>query len=582
MTTFNEADYTFKAAMDADELLSRFGANALLVFGLSLYVRAEDVEELAAESLTDGGNDKKVDACHLDLAEGRAVVVQAYCSETWGRTAAKANKASDLNTAMTWLLAASEDDIPERIKVKAMELRGAIAAGDLNRIDILYIHNCFESENVAEELKAVANATKGHLESLRAGDVSVVCRELGLDAIEELYRSRDRDILVEGRLVVPGAVLREEKGQDWEAVVVTVSGDWIRNLYAQYGNNLFSANLRDFLGVTGRNRNINAGIKQTAASEPENFWVYNNGITALTHEICREGDDLLMRGISIINGAQTSGALGECEEAEAAAAKVLCRIVKCDRPEIVHKIIHYNNTQNAIRPFDLRSRDSTQKRLGEQFDELGITYVHRRSGPRSPRNAISAESIGVALCAFHGDMQTAARNRRDIFLSDSVYEKVFPSRMAAEHVFLVHSLATALDALKLDLKSRVSSGEATDIDGQQYEALRFSMSKHFILYVVGLAAEELVGARIADRYEWKALRKMIAANGNQMRGCWLKALRAVLPPVSMFIQKEGDAYDVTRATDKAKNVGESLRTYLASLGEDMAKRFADLREATEW
>jgi hypothetical protein len=580
MNDFNESNCQFKAAMEGDDRFKQFGNNGLLVFALVLYTRAENPEEFAAESLTDGSDDKKVDACHIDYDEHRAVVAQGYCSETWGKSAAPANKASDLNTAISWLLAVPENEIPDRIQAKARELREAVLGGEVDRIDIVYAHNCYESENVMNELRAVATAAKSQLVAMGAGAVSVVVAELGLNGIEDQYRSRDRDILVEDTMEVPGTVLQEQEAEDWKAIVVTVDGAWIHDLYASHGNRLFSANLRDFLGITKRFMDINAGIKQTAASEPTNFWVYNNGITALTHEIIKEGDSVSIRGISIINGAQTTGALGECRRDEAEQVEVLCRIVQCDKPEVVHRVVRYNNTQNVIRPSDLRSNDAIQKRLLDEFKNIGLSYVHRRSGPKAPRNAISAEPTGVALCAFHGDIQTAARNRRDIFLTDAVYERVFRSNLSAEHVYLVNALSSAFDALKLRLQKKVSQKAATDLEGKQYDVLRFSMSRHFILFLVGFVAEELLKARLADKYTWKALRKMITPDGQQMRDCWMEALQTILPSVAQFVRKEGEPYDVTRSTAMTTSVGESLKAHLAAMETDLGKRFASLRDST--
>ena len=586
MTEFQEENYTFLTSLNEDEDLRAYGNNALLVFATALYLGCENVTEFAAEAITDGMNDKKVDLCHIDITEGRALIGQGYFAEQSGKTAAPANKASDLNTAVTWLLSASPTDIPEGIRIKAKELRDAIENGEIDRIELVYVHNCFSSQNVQDELKQAAKSMKNLLGGLGGEGISVPYHEFGLDEIEELYKSRDRDILVEDTLEIPGLPLSKEEGKDWKAIVVSVSGKWIYDLYQTHQNKLFSANYRDYLGSTKRRGNINAGIKQTAASEPTNFWVYNNGITALTHKITVENDEerqkIEIKGISIINGAQTSGALGECSPEEALAAKVLCRIVECQKPEIIKKIIQYNNTQNVIRPADMRSKDPIQKSLKQEFETFGITYLHRRSTTRSPRNSISAESIGPILCAFHGDPQTAARNRREIFESDSTYSKVFPQNVSVGHVFLVHTLAAALDKIKSEIKHKEANGTATSLEEQQYEVLKYSMSKQFVLYIVGCVSEELLGGRIADCYEWKSKKLMISTDSSDMQGSWEKALHALLPHLTVTANREGDIYDVVRATAITQKVGENLKALLESLKRQLEPEFRDLRDATTW
>ena len=78
---------------------------------------------------------------------------------------------------------------------------------------------------------------------------------------------------------------------------------------------LFSANVRDYLGSKSSDSNINNGIKKTAEREPENFWAYNNGLTILVKFLSeyrrkqRMDFKFSFRGMSMVNGAQTTGAI---------------------------------------------------------------------------------------------------------------------------------------------------------------------------------------------------------------------------------------------------------------------------------
>jgi len=56
-----------------------------------------------------------------------------------------------------------------------------------------------------------------------------------------------------------------------EAVITTVSGCWLYELYHRYKTDLFSANLRGYLGSRESDPNINNGIKTTADEQPRNF-----------------------------------------------------------------------------------------------------------------------------------------------------------------------------------------------------------------------------------------------------------------------------------------------------------------------
>lgn len=579
MPKFDESDYTFKEQFEAEDYENRFGSGGLLVFFLSLFLRRDNIEELANDALTDCNDDKKLDACLIDVDQGRAVVAQGYLSKRWGRDAAPANKASDLNTAISWLLAGDLEMIPTRVRAKAEELRAALKGGEIERIDVLYVHNCFESPNVETELATVSQSALALLDAYGAELPSVYTHEYGLDQIEELYRARDRDILVEDQLDVAGQVLGAIEGDGWEAAVCSIEAVWLYDLYKKHGSRLFSANLRDFLPITRHKSNINAGIRKTAAASPGKFWVYNNGITALTQELIPNGETLQVKGISIINGAQTTGALGECARDEIKDVRVLCRFVMADAGTDVQNIIRFNNTQNIIRPSDLRSNDAVQNRLGRELQEFQISYIYRRGG-RKPQNAILAEEIAPFLCAFHRDLQTAGRNRREIFESNSVYEKVFNANISAEHLFLVWSLASAIDLLKRELKCKVVAAEATELEKQKYDVLKWSTSKYFVLFVVGECSEEILGRRVANRYSWKCKRTLVTPNGEEMRGHWTAAVSCILPFLANALGDLGSAYDVTRSTDLATKAGKKVRATLDGLATQTGPAFKGIRDST--
>ncbi|MBR0847427.1 AIPR family protein [Bradyrhizobium diazoefficiens] len=74
-------------------------------------------------------------------------------------------------------------------------------------------------------------------------------------------------------------------GADWKAYQTFVPGAFLYKLFGDHGADLFSANVRDYLGSRDSDANINSGIKETATGTPENFWVYNNGVTALVNSL---------------------------------------------------------------------------------------------------------------------------------------------------------------------------------------------------------------------------------------------------------------------------------------------------------
>lgn len=140
--------------------------------------------------------------------------------------------------------------------------------------------------------------------------------------------------------------------------------------------------MRDYLGIIkSSDKNINKSIQETAQKDPNHFWVFNNGITALVHDFKIKNDNILFfKGISILNGAQTTGAIGNLMKKPDKSVMVQIRFVTCNDKQTVFNIKKYNNSQNKIEASDFRSKDAIQSRLLQEFKDTDIKYLPRRGG----------------------------------------------------------------------------------------------------------------------------------------------------------------------------------------------------------
>lgn len=86
------------------------------------------------------------------------------------------------------------------------------------------------------------------------------------------------------------------------AAIVNVSAYSIKRLYAQYNTDLLARNLR--YHVPGRD--IDNAIKKTIESDPDSFWLKNNGITVVCEDFEIDGKQVKLRNFSIVNGGQTT------------------------------------------------------------------------------------------------------------------------------------------------------------------------------------------------------------------------------------------------------------------------------------
>lgn len=474
-------------------LVEKLGeGNAHLVWAIGLYLQEGDLEGLAAEALTDGPNDKKIDFIYLDRDRKRIILAQGYYSATKKDTA-PTNKAADLNTAAAWLFAGDLSNVPANLQAAIQECRDALDNGEVEAIELLYVHNLPESESVNRELQTAV----AYLQRTLADTVPVVvqARELGSSRIQQLFMAHESHIEIRDTVRCPAKVEFSERGPSWKASILSVPGTWLHELFQKYGEQLFSANYRGFLGIRGR-RGINTGIRQTAETRPSDFWVYNNGITLLTHEIEEKADGTYLKGISIINGAQTTGSIGSVDtrKYDLKNVKVLCRVIECTDPDTVRDIVKYNNTQNEITTWDQHSNDPEQRRIESEFAELGYKYSRKR-GFNPQGGQIGIEEVAQPLVAFHGRWRDANRGKNYIFERKALYENAFEGKKA-RHILLVYTLARAIDDWRIELKRKSAQDELLEMEESSLNLLRSLRFKPFLIAVVAHVLEAIVGRRV--------------------------------------------------------------------------------------
>ena len=441
--------------------------SAYLCLAIALFLEEPEVERLASEGLTEGGNDKKIDFIYHDVSSKRLVFAQGYRTKKQ-RDEAPSNKASDLNTACAWLFAGDLTSVPEKLTDIIESCRNALRDGDIETIDLLYIHNLPESVNVSRELQTAERYLRSSITNV---EISVRSHELGNSKLEHLLSAQESHIEVTEEIDFPAKIGITQKGDNWNAGIATIDAAWLHSLYDKHGDKLYSANYRGFLGVDGRLR-VNFGIRETVEKEPEDFWAYHNGITVLTRSISQKKGQNVLRGVAIINGAQTSGTIGSIDKTKTSlgGVKLLCRVIECSEPDTIDKIVRFNNTQNAITTWDRFSNDPDQKRLSEEFDRLGYAY-NRKRGFSAQGDQIGIEQVLQPLIAFHGRPRDAVRGKAQLFVQEHFYRNAFEHKKA-RHILFVYSLARAVDQRRLELKKKSSNEDLITAEQKQLALLK--------------------------------------------------------------------------------------------------------------
>lgn len=464
-----------KAFEESTSLIGQYGKNkAFVVWGMGLYLDDPDLQTLADESLTDNGDDHKIDFLRFDSDQGILYIVQGTFSAKPG-DAAKANKASDLNTALAWLFDGDVKGFALEMQGLVTDIRDALSRDEIDQIELIYLHNNGESKNVDTELKTVEDALKNRLAGT---SVEVSHKEIGTQTLERMYLRQAVNMLVTDEIECPFKPEYEEKRGDWQSAILSVNGKWLREVYQNYGDSIFSANYRGFLGMN--RRKINKGIRSTAENVPQNFWVYNNGITILTSHYETQGSKLILSGMSIINGAQTTGAIGSLPSTvDLTDVKILTRVVESSSSELIGSIVKYNNTQNKITSWDSYGNDEQQAEIQRQFKQLDYDYRFKR-GFDSSAALLSIDVCIQPLLSFIGKYKDANRSKTAIFESRTLYADAFDN-VTARHILLVYCVHTAIAEIKAENRA---SARTSSSEKRIYELLAPLKARHYVLAII--------------------------------------------------------------------------------------------------
>ena len=553
------------------DLTEKYGNNALLLYALQLRFEISDVVSVASDALTDGGDDKKCDLIYVDEDTGVAVVAQGYMKQTPKETdLAPGNKASDLNTAAAWVFAQNPDDVPERIREQVRLLQSSIESNSVSTIYFWYVHNLNEQNNpqIKEELTAMQASARALLKTLfPQNEVEIFAVEVGNETIEKWYNASSKQITVTDILEVDTPKVGFELIADkWKAYVTAVSAKWLQQQYATYKDDIFSGNPRTYLGSGKKKNKINLGIMETIDQQPGNFWAYNNGITALVNDYTLPSDNgrnvLSICGITIINGAQTTGAISSVEALKDAWVPI--RFIVCNDVNIIDDIISNNNKQNEILPSDLRSNDKTQNRLREEFAPYTkLYYSGGRPGnvrPSRSKEILDPFVVAQALLAFHGDCVTAYNSKNELWSNDHLYSSIFPENLTAKHIIFTYSLARSIDSYKLELQQKADN--RTDSEEKQHKYLSKRGSKMLFLYTVSRCMEGVIGKKIRDNW---ALNFQDNSDFDTLVQLWKTVLKSILPMACASL--EPVLNDGLKSKDASVSAADTVVGLLTSVQE---------------
>ncbi len=214
---------------------------------------------------------------------------------------------------------------------------------------------------------------------------------------------------------------------------------------------LFRKNVRQSLGL---NR-INKGISQTIRNNPEDFFFYHNGITAVCSSFNIENNILSVKGLNVVNGCQSLTTIANCSEAIKQKEKgyILFRFYEIGDDNIGSakgdKISTFTNSQSAVKARDLRSNDKVvlaiQKAYNQRYADGFFLTKRGEVAPKNKTNKnhiINLTDLGKWIVAWHSQRPTISYSETKLF--DKYFTQLFRKDYDPENVQALKELYDAV------------------------------------------------------------------------------------------------------------------------------------------
>lgn len=284
-----------------------------------------------------------------------------------------------------------------------------------------------------------------------------------------------------------------------KGIVATVSASDLIELIrdkedpTKVNENAFNENVRVFLKLKNR---INRSIYETSLSDDNyEFWYLNNGITILCEECIytpgKRTPKVELTNFQIVNGGQTTHALFEAHlvnKEKIDDVLILVRICETKKEYgIAERISETTNSQTPVRTRDLHANDRVQRKLEEQFKDLGYFYERKKNQyqemPKDKR--LNNELLGQIYLAYYFDKPSDAKNQKTIIF-DEMYDLIFNEEsVTAEKMLVPFRVYQPLEKMKKEIQLKKRKKEKID----EKEAF-VSRATFHILNAVKIIAEK--------------------------------------------------------------------------------------------
>ena len=339
---------------------------------LSAYALAQVCEitpQQAAASVVDDFDDGGVDAIYWHQATDTLYLVQGKLKKG---ADFKLDEALKFGQGISKLLAQELSSLNLHVQNRRTDIETAIE--DAAKVSALVV---FVGGQISTQAREALNATLGR-EAANDERVDTTLQVLNSAALANRLRQAKAWQTVNVELYISNSA---QIGSGRKAYIGVAALTDLARFHQQYGDALYDKNIRTFLG---RKSAVNKSIATSLRSWPADFFFLNNGVTVLCELIdpkgkartSGQGRKFKLRGLSVINGAQTISSAAEFirdnPTADLSDARIAVTLIQADTEgDFSKSVTRARNHQNPVRIADFVSLDGEQERLRQEIAYLG-------------------------------------------------------------------------------------------------------------------------------------------------------------------------------------------------------------------
>lgn len=413
------------------------------------------------DDITDGADDKQIDAVIVDDPEERVVVIQGKFITT-----GQVDGAPLKEVLGAWVrlqdLAALQKDCNERLKKKIEAIR--LALDDDYRVEFELITTGNLTEAARDDLSAFSETLSEHdfPASLHLIDTEVLQARLA-EAEARVLPSLEHVVTLD-----PAKTLSVELAGARTVVAALPLAECLK-MPGIIDGRLFAKNVRQSLGA---NNKVNRELKKTIHSEKvRDFFFYHNGITAICDSIALsdDGRKLTVRGFSVVNGCQSLSTIYAASERvrapESKDAHILFRFYEIKDRAFGDRISINTNSQSAVKARDLRSNDRVMVGLKKAYETRYAdgAFLTKR-GETAPANkdvarVIDAATLARLIMSWHCQRPNYAANEKKLF--DEYYKTLFRTGYPPESMLALQQWLNAIEVAwpNLNMSNELKAGK---------------------------------------------------------------------------------------------------------------------------